>query len=73
MVPKDILHNNFPDLNVYDYWLFGVIEGMSNETSHPSVNSQKAANRRAFRNLDPEDVKKKLFKVSLENLSNWVV
>lgn len=58
MVPKDIWPSSSPDLNVCDYWLFGVIEGESNVTSHPSVNSLKAAIRRAFRNLDPE-VKKK--------------
>lgn len=58
MVPKDIWPSSSPDLNVCDYWLFGVIEGESNVTSHPSVNSLKAAIRRAFRNLDPEDVKR---------------
>ena len=58
MVPKDIWPSSSPDLNVCDYWLFGVIEGESNATSHPSVNSLKAAIRRAFRNLDPEDVKR---------------
>ena len=56
-VSKDIWPNSSPDLRVCDYWLFGVIEGESNVTSHPSVNSLKAAIRRAFRNLDPEDVK----------------
>ena len=58
MVPKDIWPSSSPDLNVCDYWLFGVIEGKSNVTSHPSVNSLKASIRRAFRNLDPEDVKR---------------
>ena len=58
MVPKDIWPSSSPDLNVCDYWLFGVIEGTSNVTSHPSVNSLKAAIRRGFRNLDPEDVKR---------------
>lgn len=58
MVPKDIWPSSSPDLNVCDYWLFGVIEGKSNVTSHSSVNSLKAAIRRAFRNLDPEDVKR---------------
>ena len=42
----------------FDYWLFGVIEGKSNVTSHPSVNSLKASFRRALRNFDPEDVKR---------------
>ena len=56
--PKDIWPSSSPDLNVCDYWLFGVIEGKSNVTSHPIVNSLKAAIRRAFRNLDPEDVKR---------------
>ena len=27
MVPKDIWPSSSPDLNVCDYWLFGVIEG----------------------------------------------
>ena len=58
MVPKDIWPSSSPDLNVCDYWLFGVIEGKSNVTSHPSVNSLKAFIRRAIRNLDPEDVKR---------------
>ena len=58
MVPKDIWPSSSPDLNVCDYWLFGVIEGKSNVTSHPSVKSLKASIRRAFRNLDPEDVKR---------------
>ena len=58
MVPKDIWPNSSPDLNVCDYWLFGVIEGESNVTSHPSVNSLKVAIRRLFRNLDSEDVKR---------------
>ncbi|KAF2362962.1 Homeobox domain-like [Trinorchestia longiramus] len=58
MVPKDIWPSSSPDLNVCDYWLFGVIEEKSNITSHPSVNSLKSAIRRAFRNLDPEDVKR---------------
>ena len=58
MVPNDIWPSSSPDLNVCDYWLFGVIEGESNVISHPSVNSLKASIRRAFRNLDPEDVKR---------------
>ncbi|KAF2352619.1 hypothetical protein FHG87_016621 [Trinorchestia longiramus] len=58
MVPKAIWPSSSPDLNVCDYWLFGVIEEKSNVTSHPSVNSLKSAIRRAFRNLDPEDVKR---------------
>ena len=58
MVPKDVCSGTCPDLNVCDYWLFGVIEGESNVTSHPSVNSLKAAIRRAFRELDLEDVKR---------------
>ena len=53
MVPKDIWPSSSPDLNVCDYWLFGVIEGTSNVTSHPSVNSLKAAIRRGFRILTP--------------------
>ena len=55
MVWKDILPSNSTDLNVCDYWLFGVIGGKSNVTSHPSANSLKVAIRRAFHNLDPED------------------
>ena len=70
-VPNEIWPSSSPDLNVCDYWLFGVIEGESNVTSHPSVNSLKAAFRRAFRNLNLEDVKKELFTVSLENLPNY--
>ena len=58
IVPKDIWPSSSPDLIVCEYWLFGVIEGKSNVTSHPSVNSLKASIRRAFRNLDPEDVKR---------------
>ena len=42
MVPKDIWPSSSQDLNVCDYWLFGVIEGKSNVNSHPSVNSLKA-------------------------------
>ena len=57
MVLKNIWPNNSPDLNVCDYWLFDVIEGESNVTSNPSVNFLKAAIRRTFRNLDPDDVK----------------
>ena len=57
MVPKDIWPSSSPDLNFCVYWLFGVVEGKSNVTSHSSVNSLKAAIRRAFRNFDPEDVK----------------
>ena len=57
IVPKDIWPCSSPDLNVCDYWLFGVIEGKSNVTSHPSVNSLKASIRRTFRNLDSEVVK----------------
>ena len=49
MVPKYIWPSSSPNLNVCDYWLFGV-------TSHPSDNSLEAVIRRAFRNLDPEDV-----------------
>ena len=58
MVSKDIWLSSLPDLNVCDYWLFGVIEGYSNVNSHPSVNSLKASIRQAFRNLDPEVVKR---------------
>ena len=58
MVPKDIWPSSSPDLNVCDYWLFGVIEGESNVTSRTSVNSLKVAIRREFRNLDPEVVKR---------------
>ena len=71
MVPKDIWPSSSPDLNVCDYWLFGVIEGKSNVTSHPSVNSLKASIRRAYRNLEPRRCKKELFTVSLENLPNY--
>ena len=42
-------------------WMFvtiGCLASLSNVTSHPSVNSLKAAIRRGFRNLDPEDVKR---------------
>ena len=56
MVPKDIWPSSSPDLNVCDYWLFGIIERESIVTSHPSVNSLRAAIRRAFRNFDLEDV-----------------
>ena len=67
MVPKDIWHSSSPGLNVCDYLLFGVIEGeyqLSEEylsiskyqLSHLSINSLKTDIRRAFRNLDPEDV-----------------
>ena len=76
MVPKDIWPSSSPDLNVCDYWLFGVIEGKSNVTSHPSVNSLKAAIRRAFRNLDPEDVKMSCsrFRSRIQNISkNYVL
>ena len=65
MVPKYIWPSSSPDLNVCDYWLFGVIEGESNVTSHSSVNSLKAAIRWAWR------CKKELFTVSLENLTNY--
>ena len=58
MVPKDIWPISSPYLSVCDYWLFGVIEGKSNVTSHPRVNSLKSSIRRAFRNLDLEDVKR---------------
>ena len=58
MVPKVIWPTNSPDLNACDNWLFGVIDGESNVTSQSSVNSLKAAIRRAFRNFDPEDVKR---------------
>ena len=76
MAQKDICSTNAPDLNVCDYWLFGVIEGESNVTSHPSVNSLKAAIRRAFRYLHPEDVKRscsRLARGSLKSLRQRVV
>ena len=57
-VPKDIWPSSSPDLNVCDYWLFGVIEGQSNVSPHPNVNSLKAAIQRAFRNLDPDEIKR---------------
>ena len=56
IIPKDIWPSSSPGLNVCDYLLFGVIEGEFNVTSHPSINSLKTAIRRAFRNIDPEDV-----------------
>ena len=56
MATKYIWSSNFPDLNVCDFWLFGVIQ--SNVTSYSSDNSLKTAIRRAFRNLDPEDEKR---------------
>ena len=58
MVPNDVWPSSSPDLNACDYWLFVVIEGKSNVTPHPSVNSLKASIRRALGNLDPEDVKR---------------
>ena len=57
MVPKDIWLSSFPDLNVCDYWLFGVIERESNVASHSSVNSLKVTIHGAFCNLHPKDVK----------------
>ena len=39
-------------LNVYDYWLFNIIEREINVTLHPNVKLSEA-----FRNLDPKDVK----------------
>ena len=65
MVSKDIWPSRSPDLNICDYWLFGVVEGESNGTSHPSVNSLKAAIRRTFCNLDPEDVKRSCSRIRL--------
>ena len=58
MVPKDIWLSSSSDLNVCDYWLFGVIEEESNVTSHPSVNSLKAVIWRAFHNLNLDYVKR---------------
>ena len=58
MVPKDIWPSSSSDLNVCDYWLFGVIEGKSNVILHPSVNSLKASICRVFRSLDAVDVKR---------------
>ena len=57
-VPKDIWPSSSPDLNVCDYWLFSVIEGQSNFIPHPNLNSLKAAIRRAFRNLDADELKR---------------
>ena len=57
-VPKDIWPSSSPDLNVCDYWLFRVIERKSNVNPHSNVNSLKASIRRAFRNLDADEVKR---------------
>ena len=57
-VPKDIWPSSSPDLNVCDYWLFSMIERKSNINPHSNVNSLKASIRRAFWNLDADEVKR---------------
>ena len=57
-VPKDIWPSSSPDPNACDFWLFKVIKEQSNATSHPSVKSLKTAIRRAFHNLEDEEVKR---------------
>ena len=57
-VPKDIWPSISPDLNVCDYWLFSVIERKSNVNPHSNVKSLKASIRRAFQNLDADEVKR---------------
>lgn len=57
-VPKAVWPSCSPDLNVCDYYLFSVIERESNATPHPNLGSLKAAIKRAFRKLDPDDVRK---------------
>ena len=57
-VLKDIWPSSSPDLNVCNYWLFSVIERKSNVNPYCNVNSLKACIRRAFQNLDADEVKR---------------
>ena len=57
-VPKDIWPSSSPDLNDCDYWRFRVIERKSNVNPDFNVNSRKASIRRAFSNLDADEVKR---------------
>ena len=57
-VPSNIWPNSSPGLKFFDFWLNSMIGKQSNANFHLSVKSFKTAIRRAFRNLDDEEVKK---------------
>ena len=71
-VPKDIWPSSSLDLNVRDYRLFSVIEIKSNVNPQSNVNSLKASIRRAFRNLDADEVKRSCLKFRLR-ISKMIV
>ena len=57
-VPEGIWNSSSPDLNVFDFWLFSVIEEQSTQTSHCFVKSLYTGIRRALRILDNEEVRR---------------
>lgn len=49
---KEFWPPNSPDLNPLDYYVWSVVERVTNKTRHPNVASLRAAIEAAFRNMD---------------------
>ena len=54
-VPKDVWLSSSPDLNPYDYWLWGQVEKVSNKDLYSSIVSLKSAFKEGFRPVDRGD------------------
>ena len=57
-VPKDIWPSNSTDLNLCDFWMWGVVEQKSNSTAHASVSDLKKAIRKAASTIDPDEARR---------------
>lgn len=55
---KEFWPPNSPDLNPLDYYVWGVIERVSNKSRHPNVATLQAAIEAAFVDLDKEQLKR---------------
>lgn len=55
---KEFWPPNSPDLNPLDYYVWGVIERVSNKSRHPNVATLQASIEAAFADLDKEQLKR---------------
>ena len=49
---KEFWPPNSPDLNLLDYYVWSVVERVTNKSRHPNVASLRAAIEAAFANMD---------------------
>ncbi len=55
---KSIWPPSLPDLNLMDYYWWGVVEPISNASAHPNLDSLRAAITEAWGQINTEDIRK---------------